>query len=181
MEQKKKTVEPIELEILCKDVVKRYPIDKYMEIVRCKTCFFFHAAGIFTVVKPTIANNGKGGALFQMMEWYCDYKDSRDTLEDKDMLESYDTLCLMIENLMTVPLDAFTDVEFMINISNDILKRRDEYYKKVRQEASVEREETLEDELENLDFQAEVLVHEAIINELESLNDAKINEKQNQS
>ena len=176
MEQENKTVNQVELEILCKDVVKRYPINKYMEIVRCKTCFFFHSAGLFTVAKPTFANNGKGGALFQMMKWYCDYKDSRDTMTNQSEVDAMDTICLMIENILTVPLDAFTEIDFLINISNDIMNRREAYYERLRKDASIEREETLDDILENMDFQAEALVQEEVIKELESLKNAKVNE-----
>ena len=71
----KKDIKPVELCIAVDDVVKRYPVTEAMEIVRCKTCFFFHSTGFFAVSRPTVANNLQGGALFETLRWYCDYMD----------------------------------------------------------------------------------------------------------
>ena len=148
----KNTVKPVELCIECDEVVKRYKVTEAMEIVRCKTSIFFHSTGFFAVSKPTLANNLKGGALFEMLQWYCDYMDSRDDYTPEEQ-EKYDTVCAMVVNILAQPLDIFTDMDLMLDISGYILKKRGEYYKRLVEESEKPRQDTLEDELKNPELQ----------------------------
>lgn len=163
-----KEIKPVELCIEADEVVKRYPVTDAMEIVRCKTSIFFHSTGFFVVSKPTLANNMKGGALFETLRWYCDYMDTREEYSDEDR-EKYDVFAAMIVNLLTLPLDVFTNIDFMLDVSEYILKRRNDYYEVLNAEASQPREETLEDELENVAFEGEVLAQEALSKEMDEL------------
>lgn len=163
-----RSVKPVELAIECDEVVKRYPISEAIEIVRCKTAIFLHSTCFWVVSKPTLANNMKGGAFFEMLSWYCDYMDERGDYTEEDK-QKFDTIGAMIVNILTLPLDVFTDMDFMLDIANYILDKRTEYYQRLFDEASKEKPETLEDAFENAQFEAQVLAEEAIKNELSEL------------
>ncbi|MBR3467086.1 MAG: hypothetical protein IKH15_07715 [Bacteroidales bacterium] len=161
-------IKPVELCIEADEVVKRYPITEALEIVRCRTSIYFHSTGFFVVSKPTLANNLKGGALFETLQWYCDYMDSREEYSEEDR-EKYDTFAAMVVNVLTLPLDVFTDIDFMLNVSEYILKRRNEYYERLNAVAAEPRQETLEDALENAAFEGEVLAQEQLVKELNEM------------
>lgn len=161
-------IKPVELCIEADEVVKRYPITEALEIVRCRTSIYFHSTGFFVVSKPTLANNLKGGALFETLQWYCDYMDSREEYSEEDR-EKYDTFAAMIVTLLTLPLDVFTDIDFMLDVSEHILKKRNEYYERLNAEAAEPRQETLEDALENAAFEGEVLAQEQLVKELNEM------------
>lgn len=163
-----KEINPVELCIEADEVVKRYPVTEALEIVRCRTSIFFHATGFFAVSKPTLANNFKGGALFETLKWYCDYMDERESYTPEQQ-EAYDVYAAMIVSVLCLPLDVFTDVEFLLDVANYITQKRNEYYEKLIAEASQERQETLEDALENAAFEGEVLAQEAMVKELGEL------------
>ena len=158
-------IKPVELCIEEEEVVKRYPVTEALEIVRCKTSIFFHSTGFFVVSKPTIANNFKGGALFETLKWYCDYMDERDSYPP-DEQEKYDTFAAMIINLLSIPLDVFTDIDLMLDIADFVLRRRQTYYEKLEKEAAEPRQDTLEDALKDAEFEAEVEASEALKKEL---------------
>lgn len=159
---KENEINPVELCVEVSDVDKRYPITEAMEIVRCKDCIFFHSTGFFAVSKPTLANNLKGGALFETLRWYCDYQDSRDDYSAEEQ-ERLDTVAAMVVNVLTLPLDVFTDTDLMLDISDYILRRRQEYYDRLSREASEPHAGTLDDAVENANFEGEVLAQESII------------------
>lgn len=163
-----KEIKPVELCIEADDVVKRYPVTEAIEIVRCRTSIFFHSTGFFAVSKPTLANNLKGGALFETLEWYCDYMDSRDSYPE-DQRDRYDTFAAMIVNILSLPLDIFTDVDFMLDVAEYILRRRNDYYEKLTRQASEERKETLEDAIENANFEGEILAQQELLKEVGEL------------
>lgn len=169
----KKITNPVELLIEEGDIVKRYKVTEAIEIVRCRTFIYLHATGFFVVSKPTLANNLHGGALFETLKWYCDYMDKRDEYNAEDQ-EQYDTICAMIINALTLPLDIFTNQDFMVDVSNEIIKKRNAYYERLQKEAAEPRKDTLEDELANIAFEAEVMAGEQVKEDL-----AKLGEKQN--
>lgn len=160
-----KEIKPVELCIEADEVVKRYPVTEAIEVVRCRTSIFLHSTGLFVVSKPTLANNLQGGALFETLRWYCDYMDSRDEYTDEDK-ERHDTFAAMIVNILTLPMDIFTDVDFMLDIADYLVKKRNEYYERLQDEASRPREETIDDALENAAFEGEVLASERVVKEL---------------
>ena len=168
MEQNNTQVKPVELCIECDEVVKRYPVTEAIEIVRCNSAIFFHSTGFFAVSKPTLANNLKGGALFETLQWYCDYMDSRDDYSKEDQ-ERYDAVAAMMVNVLTLPLDVFTDIDLMIDISDFILKKRNEYYERLQAEASVLKPETVEDAIANATFEAEVAAGEQLVKEIKEI------------
>ena len=161
-------VVPVEVCIEQSEVVKRYPITEALEIVRCKTAIFFHSTCFWVVSKPTLANNMKGGALFEMLQWYCDYQDERDKYSAEDQ-EKYDTLCAVIVNLLTIPLDAFTDINYCLDLGDATLKLRNEYYERLAKEAENVKEETLEDALADAEFEGEMMMQEQIASELKEM------------
>lgn len=163
-----KEIKPVELCIEADDVVKRYKVTEAIEIVRCRTSIFFHATGFFVVSKPTMANNLKGGALFETLQWYCDYMDTRDDYPEEER-ERYDASAAMVVNALTLPMDIFTDVEFMLDISEYILRKRNEYYERLWKESEEPKQETLEDAIENANFEGEVLLQEQLANELKQI------------
>lgn len=175
-----KEINPVELCIEADEVVKRYPITEAMEIVRCRTSIFFHSTGFFAVSKPTLANNLKGGALFETLQWYCDYMDGREDYS-KEEQEKYDIFASLIVSVLTLPLDIFTDVDFMLDVANFITQKRNEYYDRITADASEEHPETLEDALENAAFEGEVLAQEAIVKELDELSVKKDGEAENRA
>lgn len=172
MSENKEIIRNVELCIENDEVVKRYPVTKAIEIVRCKTSIFFHSTGFFAVSKPTLANNLKGGALFEMLQWYCDYKDSRDEYTPEEQ-KRYDTICDMMVAIFTLPLDVFTNIDFMLDVADSILQKRREYYDRLAKEAEKPREETLEDVLENVAFEAEMLATKQAKKEIKELTEKK--------
>ena len=170
---KEAEIEPIEVEVLTKDVEKRYNLGGSAEMIMCKTCIVYHQNGYYVVSKPTMANNLKGGALFEMLQWFCDWQDARDEETDEEKKERNDTLCMMIAHLLTVPCDAFTDVEFMVDIADYIINRRARYYESLVEKAKEEKPETLEDALDNLEFEAETAISEQIAGEIVELGKKK--------
>lgn len=150
------------------EVVKRYPVSEAVEIVRCRTAIFFHSTCFWVVSKPTLANNMKGGALFEMLSWYCDYQDERDSYPAEQQ-ESYDTLCSVIAGILSLPLDVFTDINFCLDIADYITKRRNEYYEALIKEAEQEKPETLEDALADAEYEAEVLMQEQLVDDLKKM------------
>lgn len=161
-------IEPMEIDIAVKDVVKRYPVTEATEIVRCRTSIFFHSTCFWVVSKPTVANNGRGGALYEMLTWYCDYKDNRDTFSAEEQ-QTYDTLCDMVINILTVPLDIFTDMDYCLDVAQSIIEKRSAFYERLAQEASVEREETEADAIANAEFEEDVRLAEQLGREIEEL------------
>lgn len=163
-----KEIKPVELCIEADEVVKRYPVSEAIEIVRCRTSFFLHSTCFWVVSKPTMANNFKGGALFEMLQWYCDYQDSRESYP-KEEQEKYDTLCDVVVSSLILPLDLFTDINFCLDVAEDILNRRKQYYQRLQEEAEKEKPETLEDALENAAFEAEVEMNKAVLEDLSKM------------
>ena len=172
MSENKEIIRNVELCIENDEVVKRYPVTEAIEIVRCKTSIFFHSTGFFAVSKPTLANNLKGGALFEMLQWYCDYKDNREEYTPEEQ-ERYDTICDMMVTIFTLPLDVFTDIDFMLDVADSILQKRNEYYGRLIAEAETPRAETLEDALENIAFEGEMLATKEALKEIKELAEKK--------
>lgn len=160
-----KTVEPVELSIPVKDVIKRYQIIDAVEIVKCKTAIFFHTTCFWVVSKPTLANNGRGGALYESLLELCDFMDTRDSLPEEEK-ESMDIIMALYTNILSLPLDVFTDIDFTLEVGKAILDKRTEYYNRVAEQASVEREETAEDEIKNEEFRAMVEFEEELKQEI---------------
>lgn len=149
-----------ELEITDDQVVKRYKISESWEIVRCKTAIFFHANSFWVVSRPTMANNLAGGALYEMLTWWCDYQDN---MEDTpaNQREIYDTLAVLVTHIMSLPLDIFADMDMCLDIGKYILERRAEFYEKIMAEQK-EREETAEDLAQNEAFEEIVRASDTI-------------------
>lgn len=158
----------VELCIEQSEVIKRYKISEAIEIVRCRTAIFFHSTCFWVVSKPTVANNLKGGALFEMLTWYCDYQDERDKYPE-DERANYDTLCAVIAGLLSLPLDVFTDIGFCLDIADYVTKRRNQYYEVLIKEAEEEKPETLEDALADAEYEAEVLMQEQLADDLKKM------------
>ena len=152
---------PVELEILSDEVKARYEVSGALELVRCRTAIYLHCNGYWLVSRPTMANNGKGGALYEILSWYCDWMDRRKdaTQAEKD---TNDALCSMIVSLLTLPLDVFTDMDFMVGIAHEVITRRAEYYGRL---ASMPlKEETEQDVAENEVFRNAILAEEELKN-----------------
>lgn len=160
----------VEVEIPEESVIKRYPISEAMEIVRCKTAIFFHSTCFWVISEPTLANNMQGGALYEMLSWYCDYMDRRDEMEDSDEKDIFDTVCAQIANILSLPLDVFTDTAFMLNISNYILKARNIYYDALAKQAEAGHEDTVQDLIDNQLFEERVKMSEELKVELSKTN-----------
>lgn len=161
-------VVPTELIIEESEVIKRYPVTEAIEIVRCRTAIFFHSTCFWVVSRPTMANNMKGGALFEQLQWYCDYQDNREEYPEDERWK-YDVICEMMVNLFTLPLDVFTDADFFLDVSNRILEERNKFYDRLTKEAETPHEDTLEDALDNAAFEAQVRVFEEIDKELKDI------------
>lgn len=170
--QRQADVIPVELIIEEGSVVKRYPISEAMEIVRCKTAIFLHSTCFWVVSKPTLANNMRGGALYEMLDWYCDYMDSRDEYTDEER-DTFDIVCTMIVNILSLPLDAFTDMNYCIDVAHHILTSRADYYNRIADEATKESEENFGDALEDAVLEAEEELREELAGELRDLSEKK--------
>ena len=137
-----------ELSIPTAGVIKRYKVTEAIEIVRCKKMIYLHSNSFWVVSKPTLANNAKGGALYEMLTWYCDYMDSRESYGPEEQKVN-DTMCTMIVSDLMLPLDIFTDMNFCVDISQYIMTKRAEFYEALANAPYVEKDE--EDEA-NLEF-----------------------------
>lgn len=149
----------VELEISSDEVLARYEVSEAIELVRCRTAIFLHCNGYWLVSRPTMANNGKGGALYEMLSWYCEWIDRRKdaTQTEKD---TNDALSTIIVSLLTLPLDVFTDMDFMIGIAHEVITRRAEYYAKLA--STPLKKETEHDIVENEAFRKTVLAEEEL-------------------
>ena len=147
---------PVELEIPVEEVVKRYPITDSWEIVRCKGCFFFHSTCFWVVAKPTLANNGQGGALYEWLEMYCDYMDNRDDFP-ADEQEQRDILCQLTAQVLSLPLDIFSDLNFCLDVAMFITQKRTERFEEIIKQSEQKVELTKQDILDNAEFEAMML------------------------
>lgn len=168
LEQAQLDVIPVELIVEEKSVVKRYPVTDAIEVVRCKTAIFLHATCFWVVSKPSLANNGRGGALYEMLDWYCDYMDDREEYDEEER-ERFDAISAAIINILTLPMDAFTDMDYCLAVATDILHQRTEYYNRLSEEAEKEHEETFEDAVEDAAMAAEDEFNKELARELQDL------------
>jgi hypothetical protein len=166
--QRQLDIVPVELQIDEASVVKRYPISGAIEIVRCKAAIFLHSTCFWLVSKPTLANNGRGGALYEMLEWYCDYQDYRQEYTEAER-EKFDTICAMVVNILTLPMDAFTDMDYCVALAADILEKRTEYYNRLAEEAEKGSEETFEGAVKDAEMAAELEFSEGLREEVRDL------------
>lgn len=148
-------IKPVELCIEPDEVKKRYPIGSSMEILRCSAKFCFKSPYIWLVVKPSLANNLGGGALYETLEWCCDYMDSRENLPE-DEVERNDTFVQMVIHILTLHMDAFTDIDFTFEIAEAIITRRTAFYERIAKQAQEIRQDTLEDIVANLAFEQQI-------------------------
>lgn len=182
--QRQYDVVPVEVTIPVDEVIKRYPITSSTEIVRTKNAIFFHSTCFWVISKPTLANNMRGGALYEQLEWFCDYMDSRSEYNSEEK-QVYDTVCAMIGNILTLPLDAFTDMsyteevngeevvhDFFVDVASSILELRNIYYSKIMEQAGAENPETPEDTIA-----LQKIAEEAIITDLLEEEVSKLAEK----
>lgn len=154
-------IKPVEICIEPDEVVKRYPIGSSMEILRCSTKFCFKSPYVWLVVKPSLANNLSGGALYETLEWCCDYMDSRENLPE-DEVERNDTFVQMVVHLLTIPMDAFTDMDYTFELADAIITRRVAFYDRIAKQAQKVREDTMEDIVANLAFEQQIEVAEQV-------------------
>lgn len=160
-----------EVDVPCDDVIKRYKVSEAMEIVRCHSCIFFHSNSFWVVSRPTLANNMKGGALYEMLKWYCDFKDGIGTDDwSKQDYDNAETLCGLIPQILSLPLDVFTDIGFCVNVGNRILDERLKYYERLTKQAEKLKPETEEDAVLNDAFAQGVELAEGLRNRLEDEN-----------
>ena len=114
------------------------------------------------------ANNMKGGALFEMLEWYCDYMDSLEDYTPEER-ENFDVVCTMIVNILTLPMDVFSDMNYCMDVAHDILTRRAAYYNKLADEAEKESEESVDSAIADAAFEAEQELGKELAGELHAL------------
>lgn len=159
-------VVPTELELDVKDVVKRYPITDTWEIVRLKTAIAFHTPYYWAVAKPSMANNMQGGALFETLSWFCDYQDTRDEYSEEER-KTNDTICLVIVNIMSNHIDVFSDTQYMMDLVDTILKNRNRVIDEAKEQVE-NAEDTIEDEIRNAEFEAQVRAGEKISEKMQA-------------
>ena len=99
--------------------------------------------------KPTLANNAKGGSLYEMLSWYCDYMDNREKYSPDDQ-RTNDVMCTMIISDLMLPLDVFVDMKFCIDISQFIMTKRADFYEALANTPYVEKDEEDEEALEQI-------------------------------
>lgn len=138
-----------ELNLATKDVVKRYKVTEALEVVRCRKAIFLHSNSFWVVSKPTLANNAKGGSLYEMLSWYCDYMDNREKYSPDDQ-RTNDVMCTMIISDLMLPLDVFVDMKFCIDISQFIMTKRADFYEALANTPYVEKDEEDEEALEQI-------------------------------
>ena len=113
-------VEPMRFGIPEKDVIKEYDNDS-IRFVRCKGYIAFQAKGGFSVfVSPRMS------ALYQHLEGLLDMKDNFDNLTEEQK-EGYDTSYLYTSILMQIMLFAVFDAKMFADLSNDVMKRYEEF------------------------------------------------------
>lgn len=151
--QRQIDIKPMEIHIEESEVRERYKITEAMEIIRCDTKICFHTPYFWVISKPSLANNLKGGALYETLEWLCDYKANRNEYSEEDR-ERYDTYVNVVVSLLALPLDVFTDMDFTLDIATDVMEKRAAYYERLTQKAKEIKKETLEEINENLQFEA---------------------------
>lgn len=155
------------------DVEARYNVTETLEVVKCRNAVFLHCNGFWVVSKPTMANNGQGGALYQTMLWLCD------TLASGNADENVRTLVSMMAMVLTLPLDCFADMHykdedgeehtFFMDVATAVVTLREQYYTRIAKEAETVHEETEEDLRKNAEFYARVNMAEEARQELKEL------------
>lgn len=148
--QKQLDVEPTELHVAESEVVATYNFGAF-SLIRCKTCIIFKTTGYRVVVKPIYTANEDGGVLYSQMAALCEMKEKYDSVT-KEEQELWNLVFNLSINILTLPLDAFADDEFLFEVGKFIVEKKRELYEKYIKKSENLKDETAEDEIKNDEF-----------------------------
>ena len=128
-------------------------------LIRCKTCIIFKAAGFFLISKPLYAVNTDGGVLYGHLSALCDLKE----MEKSGILDATDKKILDLMEMVTYPLLSlpmfiFASDSATVEMATAALDKI-----KTLGEAALSAplaETTEEDEIKNDEFRLQTLMNE---------------------
>lgn len=150
-------IEPTEVHVETKDVIKDYDFNSY-HFIRCKQCIIFRTGGFKVVVTPFMKS------LYGHLTVLLDYKDKYETLNEEEV-KVYDMLLSMAVTVLELPLITFNSDEFMTDVCTYIVQKENELFDKLLNEPL--REETETDYEANAKFEEDVKFAEELKNSSE--------------
>lgn len=147
--QKQVDVEPTELYIPVKDVLVTYDF-KAFSLIKCKTCIIFKTNGYRLVSMPLYNQGGDGGILYAQLNSLCEMKENYDKVDDetRNLYSLIFNLCIVI---LSLPIDAFADETFLLNVGKYIVEEKNKMYEKLINKTL--KEENVEEVIKNDEFQ----------------------------
>lgn len=125
---------PAEVFIGVDEVEKRHMLTESAEMLECRKNMMFHQPYYRVIANPGSAYNGT--SLYQAMKWWCDWQERRKNEKDKDAIKKNDTIASLIELVITLPMEAFGDADYLLDLGMAIIKEKNKYYKRLEVLAS---------------------------------------------
>lgn len=125
---------PAEFFIGVDEVEKRHRLTESAEMLECRKNMMFHQPYYRVIANPGGAADGT--SLYQAMKWWCDWQDRRQYERDKDAVRKNDTVASLIELILTLPMEAFGDADYLLDLGMAIIKEKNKYYKRIEVLAS---------------------------------------------
>lgn len=150
-------IEPTEVHVETKDVIKDYDFNSY-HFIRCKQCIIFKTGGFKVVVTPFLKS------LYGHLTTLLDYKDKCETLTE-DEVKVYDMLLSMAVVVLELPMIAFSSDKFMTDVCTYIVQKENELFDKLLNEPL--HKETEADYEANAKFEEDVKFAEELKKDIE--------------
>lgn len=135
-----------EVKLVCFDIGEElYRIEKNnYYVAKHERGVLFHIYNSFDLVVP-VGNNSLYGTLAALLD---EHKEKYNSFSEEEKL-NYDTYLEVASIILALPLNAFSDIEFAINIATQIIKHTEEKYleaiSKAQQEETVDEDATFRD------------------------------------
>lgn len=135
------------------EVVKRYPLGSGWELVKCRRGIYFKGLNYYAVSIPIHGTDGKEGSLYEMLNWICEYMDRRDEEYTDDKERGLrDTIRDLAIQILSLPMEAFSDDDFFMTVSGDIIDRKNYYYLDIAKKLGIEIPSHKQVEAEVMDY-----------------------------
>lgn len=121
--QKQLDVEPVEVVIESKDVIKEYDFGHF-SIVRAKGAFMYKSSGYRLIIKPTL------GKLYTILGYVFDIKDNYEESSD-DEKRTFDNCINLIGVFFNIPLTTFIDNIYTVNLYEKIIESTNELFERI--------------------------------------------------
>ena len=125
---------PAEVFIGVDEVENRHMLTESAEMLECSKNIMFHQPYYRVIANLGSAQNGT--SLYQALKWWCDWEESRKNEKDESKIRQNDTIASLIEMVITLPMEAFGDSTYLLDLGMAILKEKNKYYKRLEKVAS---------------------------------------------